>query len=113
MFSMWLASFCASILSRILYQVLVRDIGLCSSGCFGCLASLGRRTIVALPKSSGTCLVSHMCFISLCVMAAAALPPACKSSAQRLSGPGALSFASFVMMVFINFLLVGFENALF
>ena len=87
----------------------MRDIGLYSSGCFVCLASLGSRTIVALPNSSGTCLVSQMCLINLCVMSAAALPPAYRASAQMLSGPGAFSFASSLMIAFIVFLLGGFD----
>ena len=58
--SMWLVSFVASILSRTLYHMFVRDIGLWSSGFFGSFASLGRRTIMAFPSSSGTFLVSHM-----------------------------------------------------
>ena len=42
-------------------------------------------------------------------MAAAALPPAYRTSAHSLSGPGALSFASSRMIPFIIFLLGGFD----
>ena len=64
---------------------------------------------MALPSSSGTFLVSHICFINWWVIAAAALPPACSASAHMLSGPGALSFASSRMIAFIVCLLGGFE----
>ena len=91
------------ILSRTLYQVLASEIGRYCAGSFGNCEFLGSSTIVAWPICAGTSLVSHMCVISLCVILAAVFPPAWRTSAQMLSGPGALFFARFCIVYLTSF----------
>ena len=87
----------AIILSSTLYHVLVSEIGRCCAGSFGLRASLDRSMIVASPIAVGMVLLFQMCSMRWCVISNVALPPAFRASAHMLSGPGALSFAMFII----------------
>ena len=81
----------------------VREIGLCCTGSFGFLASLGSSIIVACPSCIGMSFFSHMWVIRACVISTVVFPPACSTSAQMLSGPGALFFARFRIVNLTSF----------
>ena len=112
MLSMWFCIRSVSALSRMLNQVFVSEMGLCCCGSFGRLGSFGSSTMVASPMSSGTYLVVQMLCMILYVISSVTSPPAYMASALILSGPAALSLASFLMMFFISSLLGGLVGGL-